>query len=235
MHKLILWDIDGTLLYTDGIASEEMRRAMGKVFAPVERRERTFFSGKTDWQIILDSFEGSLGLTSEDVAKHMPEFCVTYTSFLDSRRDDLLQRAKVLPGVMTVLEQLHNQAVQAPLTGNVAPVARLKLELLGLLPYLNYDIGGYGNDHRERAELVRIAASRAEQQYGKPFRQQDIVIVGDTPKDIACARANGARTVIVATGAHSYEELLQYGPDVLLEDLSDTDAAIAAILGGNDE
>ncbi len=232
MHKLVLWDIDGTLLYTDGIASEMMRAAMGKLFGPVEKRERTFYSGKTDWQIILDSFEE---LVSEDVAKNMAEFCVTYASLLDSRRDDLLQRAKVMPGVMTVLEQLHNQVLQAPLTGNVAPVARLKLELLGLLPYLNYEIGGYGNDHRQRAELVQIAIERAKHLEGKLFSQQDIVIVGDTPNDIACGRANGARTVVVATGAHSYEELLQHGPDVLLEDLSDTDAAIAAILGGNDE
>jgi phosphoglycolate phosphatase-like HAD superfamily hydrolase len=229
MDKLILWDIDGTLLHTDGIASEEMRAAMRQVFGAVERRERTFYAGKTDWQIILDSFAG---LSSESVAEHMEQFCAAYASLLEERSEELWERGGTMPGVVAALQGLQQHPVaQTVLTGNVAPVARLKLDVFGLLPYLNPDIGGYGNDHRERAELVRIAAERAANHYGHPFAPEHIVIVGDTPKDIACGRVHGVRTVIVATGAYSRAELLPHAPDVLLDDLRDTAAAVAAILG----
>jgi phosphoglycolate phosphatase-like HAD superfamily hydrolase len=229
MRKLVLWDVDGTLLHTDGIAGEMMRAAMAQVFGPVTRRERTFYSGKTDWRIIQDSFPD---LAPEAIAENLKLFGQAYADGIGGRRDDLIARSGTMPGVVEVLQQLHGQVAQAPLTGNIIEVARIKLEVLNLLPYLNIDVGAYGDDHHDRHALVPIAAERAAKVYGHAFSGQDVVIVGDTPNDVACGRANGARTVIVATGAYTYEQLQPHAPDVLLHDLSDVEAAVVAILGG---
>jgi phosphoglycolate phosphatase len=110
-------------------------------------------------------------------------------------------------------------------------VARLKLECVGLLHMLDVAAGAYGDDHHHRPELVPVAAARARERYGRPFAGRQIVVVGDTPFDIACGKANGARTVAVATGPFSADELLGHGPDALLPDLSDTERVVAAVLG----
>ena len=99
------------------------------------------------------------------------------------------------------------------------------------MPLFVRGAGAYGDDHHTRAELVPLAAGRAERRYGVRYAGPQIVIVGDTPNDIACGKANGARTVAVATGPFSPDELLAHGPDAVLPDLADTDAASRAILG----
>ncbi len=228
MDKLILWDVDGTLLNTGGLSGESMRAAMTSMFGPSPRRERTFYSGKTDSQIILDTYPD---MTPAAVVEHLPTFAVTYVAEMHRRRDDLVARGRIFPGVLPALEALHGRVVQAPLTGNIAPAARLKLEWLGLLPYMHTDVGAYGDDHHERHRLVPIAAERASLHYGRSFGGRDIVIVGDTPHDIHCGKHNHTRTVAVATGPYSVEELATHQPDALLADLSDLDATLAAILG----
>ncbi len=230
MQKLILWDVDGTLLQTGGVAAESMRLAMAQVLGPIERTDRTFYAGKTDWQIILETFPD---LMPAAVLEYLQAFSAAYVAELQRRYADLQARAKVMPGVVPVLELLQPLVAQAPLTGNIAPVAQLKLDVLGLLPYLNLAAGAYGDDHHERSCLVPIAAARAQEVYGRSFTGQDIVVVGDTPNDIRCARANGARVVAVATGPYSLSELRAHQPDALLADLSDVDAALAAILGND--
>ncbi|WP_129633554.1 HAD family hydrolase [Candidatus Oscillochloris fontis] len=228
MDRLILWDVDGTLLSTDGIAAAAMRIAMQVVVGPAAPMERTSYAGKTDWLIIHESFPH---LGAQGVADRLHEFAAAYTAGLEQQREALRQRSQVFPGVTLLLEALRATARQAPLTGNIAAAARIKLECTDLLPLLDLEAGAYGDDHYDRNALVPIAADRAAQRYGRSFMGRQIVIVGDTPNDIACGRANGARTVAVATGPYSREELAAYAPDVLLSDLSDTEAALAAILG----
>ncbi len=117
--------------------------------------------------------------------------------------------------------------VQTVLTGNIEPTARMKLDAVGLDSYLDLDIGAYGSDHEDRTELVPIARQKAASQYDV----DEIVVVGDTPRDIACARAGGARVVCVATGSYSVDALRKREPDALLADLTDADAVRRAILG----
>jgi phosphoglycolate phosphatase-like HAD superfamily hydrolase len=228
MERLILWDVDGTLLSTDGIAAAAMRTAMQQVVGPAAPMERTHYAGKTDWQIIRESFPS---LDAAHVAERLHEFRAAYLALLEPQRAALVARSAIFPGVLTALEALAGQARQAPLTGNMAVIARIKLECTGLIRLLDLEAGAYGDDHHDRPALVPIAAERAAQRYGRRFTAEQIVIVGDTPNDIACGKANGARTVAVATGPYSLADLSAHAPDAALADLSDTDAVLAAVLG----
>jgi phosphoglycolate phosphatase-like HAD superfamily hydrolase len=228
MRRLILWDVDGTLLSTDGIAAEAMREAMRRVVGPAAPMERTTYAGKTDWQIIRESFPT---LPPDTIAERLQEFGATYLSLLEARREALAARSRVFPGVIAALKALEMIGYQAPLTGNIAAVAQLKLECVGLTAYLDLAAGAYGDDHFHRPELAPIAAARAAARYGQSFHRDQIVIVGDTPHDIACGKLNGARTVAVATGPYPLEELLAHHPDAALPDLTDVAAVVAAVAG----
>ncbi len=226
--RLILWDVDGTLLSTDGIAAEAMREAMRRVVGPAAPMERTAYAGKTDWQIIRESFPT---LPPDTIAERLQAFIETYVGLLEARRDALTARSRVFPGVVAALKALETAGYQAPLTGNIAAVAQLKLECVGLTAYLDLAAGAYGDDHFHRPELAPIAAARAAARYGQSFHGDQIVIIGDTPHDIACGKLNGARTVAVATGPYPLEELLAHHPDAALPDLTDVAAVVAAVVG----
>ncbi len=225
---LVLWDIDGTLLHTDGIAGEAMRTAMERTFGPTIRQERRFYSGKTDRQIIQETFPH---LTPSAVLEHLQVFIAVYVAEFKRQREAVLARAGVMPGALALLDHLHARVIQAPLTGNVASIARLKLDWLGLLDFMHFEVGAYGDDHHERPLLVPIAAERAARFYGRPFSGHDIVVIGDTPHDIHCGKLNRTRTVAVATGPYSVDDLQAYEPDAVLPDFRDLSAALVAIWG----
>jgi phosphoglycolate phosphatase len=126
---------------------------------------------------------------------------------------------------------LAGSAVSALLTGNIRPLAEVKLHPLGLTEHLDLDAGAYGDAHEVRAELVHLARSNAARQYGGDFGGQATVLVGDTPLDVAAALATGARAVGVATGGFSGPELAASGAHAVLPDLSATDQVLAAVLG----
>jgi phosphoglycolate phosphatase len=228
MKKLVLWDIDGTLLYSGGVAGEAMRAAMWRVFGRVSTEARLSYAGKTDQQIILETF-AELG--HDTLMNSIDRFTTTYIEELTGRREEFLARCRVLPGVAAVLERLATgPVVQSVLTGNLQPIAQIKLDLMQLSRYLDLDVGAYGSDHHRRAMLVPFATARAEQRYGHTFHGSDVVVIGDTPNDIDCGRVAGARTIAVASGPFSLEDLRTYTPDALFADLSDADAVIEAIL-----
>ncbi|NJN18088.1 MAG: HAD hydrolase-like protein [Oscillochloris sp.] len=229
MDRLILWDVDGTLLSTDGIAAAAMRSAIRQVVGPTAPMERTAYAGKTDWQIIREHFP-SLGETGVDTRLH--EFRDAYLAGLEAQRAELQARSRVFAGARQVLEALQGRALMAPLTGNMAAIARIKLEVVGLAELLELEVGAYGDDHHARPELVPVAVERVLQRFGRRYSGLDVVIVGDTPYDIGCGKANGARTVAVATGPYRIEELGNHDPDAVLPDLTDTATAVAAIMGG---
>ena len=229
MNKLVLWDIDGTLMYSGGVAGEAMRAAMLHVYGSFSAEERHQYAGKTDQQIILEAFADR---GHDDLLGELELFTATYIEELGRRRAEFLARGRVLAGVAQALERLAAEpVVQSVLTGNLQPIARIKLDMMRLADHLDLDVGAYGSDHHRRASLVPIAAARAERRYGRPFAGPDVIVIGDTPNDIDCGRASGARTVAVATGPFSVDELRAHGADAVLADLSDTGAAIAAILG----
>jgi phosphoglycolate phosphatase len=228
VSKLILWDIDGTLMYSGGVAGEAMRAAMARVYGGHVVEERHSYAGKTDQQIILETFvEREHG----DLLGALELFTAAYLEEMETRREAFLARCRVLDGVVAVLERLAGYGVyQSVLTGNIEPIAKVKLELMGLAPYLDLAAGAYGSDHHLRANLVPVAAARAERRYGWPFAGRDVVVIGDTPNDIDCGRAAGARTVAVATGPFGVEALRGHNPDAVLPSLADADLVVKAIL-----
>ncbi len=228
MNKLILWDIDGTLLYSGGVAGEAMRAAMTRVYGRPSDNERRAYAGKTDQQIILETFPDR---SPEELLGQLDVFTATYLGILNEWAEAFRTRGRVLEGVVTVLQRLQAEGVvQSLLTGNLAPVARLKLDLMEIAGFFDFDSGAYGSDSPRRIDLAPIAAARAAQCYGRVFANTDIVVIGDTPNDIACARAAGARAVAIATGPFGVEELRAHAPDAVLPNLADTEAALAAIL-----
>jgi phosphoglycolate phosphatase len=228
MQKLILWDIDGTLIYSGGVAGEAMRASMQRVYGSASVEARLSYAGKTDRQIILETFAHR---DHDELISTIDHFTTTYIEELTGRRADFLARCRVLEGVIPALERLAEADVlQSVLTGNLQPIAKIKLDLMNLTRFLDLDIGAYGSDHHRRTELVPIAAARAAQRYGRAFAGTDVVVIGDTPHDIDCGRAAEARTIAVATGPFSADELRAHGADTVLENLADTNALIAAVM-----
>jgi phosphoglycolate phosphatase-like HAD superfamily hydrolase len=228
MKKLILWDVDGTLLYSGGVAGEAMRAAMQRVYGRESTETRNSYAGKTDQQIILETFAD---LGHDALIESLSSFTEIYIDELTNRRDEFLARCRVLPGVAAALERLAAEpVVQSVLTGNLQPIAQIKLDLVGLTRWLDLRVGAYGSDHARRAMLVPFATGRAEERYSQVFHGADVVVIGDTPNDIDCGRVAGARTIAVATGPFGVEDLRAHAPDVVFADLSDTDAVVAEIM-----
>jgi phosphoglycolate phosphatase len=227
MRTLVLWDIDGTLMRGDATVGQIFIQALREVYRLPEAVKRIQYGGKTDPQIVLQT----LALHDIDEAtalQHLPHFSDRYHQLLEAARHNLRRALMVLPGVEAVLVQLQKQgAIQTVLTGNIAPVAALKLRATGLDRYIDIQLGAYGSDHHDRTKLVPIARKRAIERYGEEL---SVTVVGDTPADIACSRAGDAHTVAVATGTFSTIELAEHRPDVLLSDLRDHNVVVKAIL-----
>jgi phosphoglycolate phosphatase-like HAD superfamily hydrolase len=153
------------------------------------------------------------------------------------RQDELRARGRALPGTSAALERLHGRpdVVQSLLTGNVERNAMLKLAPFGLGRWIEFGCGAYGSDHRVRGELVAIARARTERAHGVSVAPADVVLVGDTPLDVAAAREGGARAVAVATGPYDEDQLAAAGADAVLPDLADTDRVVAAVLDLTDD
>ena len=235
---VVLWDIDGTLVRSGEkrVAINAFLRALRLIAQLPEPFPYPRDSGgKTDEQIAIEV------LLSTDVAEDtalglLPAFRNAYLAELERDRADLIGDLRVLPGVHDVLGRLRDLSVtQSLLTGNLEPIARLKLAAAGLHDYVDWTVGAFGSDHRDRTCLVPITRQRLEQQLGQAVPADDIVVVGDTPRDIACARAGGVRAVAVATGHFTAQQLAAHAPDALLDDLQDTDAVLAALLGATAE
>lgn len=226
---LVLWDIDGTLLTTDGLGRELYAEALQRVTGG--RLEwMPAMAGRTDRQLTEDVL----------VAHGVPASKQTLDAFLqalaaaaDCRRTELPGRGSALPGADTALTALAGRAglVQSVVTGNIRPLAELKLSSFGLARQLDFEVGGYGSDHSDRAVLVRRSVARAAAKYGAAVAGRQVVVVGDTVHDIAGAVDNGVVAVGVASGATSAAELAAAGADVVLPSLADPAAVLAAVLG----
>lgn len=227
--RLVLWDIDGTLVASGGVGLEAFEVAFERLTGrPLEHHVP--FAGRTDLEIALDLLDAHGLAGGEELAHRFEDELVEAFS---ARRDRLLEKGHALPGAAAAIERLSGEAgvVQSLLTGNVAANAFHKLEPFGLHHHLDFEIGAYGSDHRMRPELVAIARRKAAGKHGVEVPFEDIVLVGDTPLDVAAARHAGARAVGVATGPYDEAELRESGADAVFPDLSDTDAVVAAVLG----
>jgi phosphoglycolate phosphatase-like HAD superfamily hydrolase len=216
---LVLWDIDGTLVDSAGHGRHAFEEAFDAVVGG--RPEWVEYAGRTDHQIALSM----LGDSSE----HLPAVLDQLAERLAKRRDAIAAEGHVYPGVPETLAALHEAdgVINSLLTGNLEANAAVKVGAFGLDRWLDFEAGAYGSDpHERRSDLVAVARERAAARYGEPAAA---VVVGDTPLDVLAAREAGARAVAVATGFADLEALRESEPDALLEDLSDTEAALRAI------
>jgi phosphoglycolate phosphatase len=223
----VLWDVDGTLVDAGGIGAEVFDHALERVLG-ARPPARVRMSGKTDPQIV-DEYLSMMAVAApeEHVAPVLAELVVA----LAAAEGAIRARGRALPGVERVLADLDasGTALQTVLTGNVAPNAAVKLGAFGLQRWLDLEIGAYGSDHADRARLVPVALERAARLRGVRFAPADAWVVGDSPADLACARAGGTRCLLVATGRAGYHELAALRPDAVRRDLLDA-GEVAALL-----
>lgn len=227
LERLILFDIDGTLLSAGGAPRRAFRRALKEFFGTEGAAARDRFAGKTDPQILHDLMRAA-GFDEAHVDERADDFFAFYLTRLEAELASET-RHRLYPGVAGLIPALaaDSRVTLGLVTGNVEPGARIKLEHFGL--WERFELGAYGSDHRDRNRLVPIAVERAAAVTGRHFAGSEVVVVGDTPADVACARAAGARAVAVATGVHSAAELAAHGPDALLETLAGGPALAAAL------
>jgi len=221
---LILWDIDQTLLYTGGAGGLAMRRAFEQLYGVEDGFRRVEFSGRTDWSILKTALEDHGLLNGGGFARELTRFQDAYYALLPKTLTEI--QGRVMPGVPELLQAFAERNVpQGLATGNFRKAAFMKLDYFGLDGYLHE--GGFGDDAEVRADLVRVAIERMS----NGSTPGAIWVIGDTPLDIQAAHANGALALGVATGQRSVDELREDGADVTLEDLSDTNAVLGALLG----
>ena len=227
--RLVLWDVDGTLVDSAKLGRDAFFDAFERVVGQ-EPTELVPFAGRTDLEIAHDMLAASGVEGAEGLLDRFEEELVRAMA---ARLDALATHGRALPGTHAVLERLHREPglIQSLLTGNVERNAMLKLRPFGLARWIEFGCGAYGSDHRVRGELVAIARGRAERAHGVAIAPGDVVLVGDTPLDVAAAHAGGARAVAVATGPYDEHELAESGADAVLGDLGDTDRVARAVLG----
>jgi phosphoglycolate phosphatase len=225
-NLLILWDIDGTLLHSTGAGMKALHKAVGKVFGIEGTLDGIDFAGRTDRAIIRQILERfGLPHTPENVER----LAMGYTSLLP---DSLVaNHSVILPGVERLLREAaaHPRVSQGLLTGNLRRGAQIKLGHHGLWEY--FPVGAFADDSESRNDLGPHALERARRHWSRDFRPEHVWVIGDTPHDIACARAFGARALAVATGLSGTEALAAHRPDAVLADLSDADAFWRVLLG----
>jgi len=225
--RLVLFDIDGTLLTARRVFKAALAEALEATFGATGPIDSFSFSGRTDPEIVRGLMRGA-GLSEPVIDAGMRVALGRYEANLLPRLGPDAVDPK--PGVPSILDRLAREGhvTLALLTGNLERCARAKLEPLGLNGYFGF--GAYGSDHEDRSALPAIALERAHALTGRRFRGKAIVIVGDSVHDVRCGRHLHVRTVAVASGMTSRAELAAEQPDALLDDLSDAGAA-AAILG----
>lgn len=232
MRRLILFDIDGTLLATDGAGRRAFERCLVQFFGRTGPIDTYDFHGKTDPQIVYELLDPG-GRSRLEIDARLPDFWEAYGTSLSEELavSGRSGGVRLLPGVRALLDHLRGRgdAVLGLLTGNVEAGARLKLGAAGLDGVFAF--GAYGSDSAVRTELPAVALRRAREHAGRPFEGRDVVIVGDTPDDVACARVAGAHGVAVATGRHDASALRAAGADVVLESFLDLVQAVRALCG----
>jgi phosphoglycolate phosphatase-like HAD superfamily hydrolase len=230
MNKLVLFDIDGTILLTAGAGRRAIVAALTEEVEGTDAFNRVRFDGKTDPQIVAELLEAAGNREPLEPAR-LDALCRRYVRHLARELEAPTTRTTLMPGVEPLLDRLEGQpgVVLGLLTGNIAEGAALKLRSGGLDP-ARFRVGAYGSDSAHRPDLPGIAARRAAILFGREPSGAQVVIIGDTPADIHCGSAIAARAIAVATGSYSVADLAACGPHAVFENLSVTDRVLEAIL-----
>ena len=224
--KLLLFDIDGTLVNAFGAGREAVEAALQDVTGHAIDAGGITFSGKTDPQIVREllATNGAAGGDSEAlIARVLDRYADRLAATISGKR------VEALPGTQALLKRLaaREDVVLALLTGNIEPTAHLKLEAAGLDRF--FAGGAFGSDDADRDRLVPVAARHAQQHTGRTFSGSEVVVIGDTPRDVACGKAHGARTVGVCTGRYDRADLSE--ADRVLDDLTGAKRVADAVVG----
>ena len=224
---LVLFDIDGTLVLTGGAGIRAMNRAGESVLGVANLLDGVEVAGRTDWSILHDALTRAGHDLDDDLFGRLRD---AHHRFL---REEIRKPGSgvkdVLPGIRELLPALESRTdvFLGLLTGNFEEAARIKLEHFDL--WRHFRCGAFGDDAPDRNALVPFAVERARECGFNHVEYADVVVIGDTPNDVACAHAVGARPIAVATGIYTVEQLQDAGAPLVLEDLSDTAAVLAAI------
>lgn len=229
MSKLILFDIDGTLLFTNGAGRRAIRAALLVEMGTAGPIDGYRLDGKTDPQIVRELL-ALAGHPDAASSAHIERVCQRYVSLLQGELEVSAGRSRTYPGVTQLLDQLERRAdlVLGLLTGNLAEGAALKLRAVGLEPG-RFRVGAYGSDAADRARLPAIAVQRAAPLLGRVVSGDDLVIVGDTPADVTCGASIGARAIGVATGSFSRADLLAAGAYAAFDSFADPAPVVEAV------
>ncbi|NMW20079.1 MAG: HAD hydrolase-like protein [Chlorobiaceae bacterium] len=227
LKKLVLFDIDGTLLTVNSINRRILADALKEVYGTEGSTSTHNFAGKMDSVIIYEVLQ-SVGVSDSVIAEKFDKAKQTYIEMfrLHARLSDII----LMDGIRNLLDELsaHSEVMLGLLTGNFEASGRQKL----LLPEINhyFPFGAFADDAGSRNELPPVAVEKAYQLTGRRFSENDIIIIGDTEHDIACARVLNAKSIAVATGTYSAEELKKHNPHVLYENLTETPIVMSEIL-----
>jgi len=223
-QRLLLWDIDGTLISTGAAGQRAIVRATAERFGGDGDLDGVEIAGRTD-----------AGIAHQILEKHgEPITDEKVTTFLNLYLEFLAEelprsQGQVMPGVLPLLQRLHGQpnTTLGLLTGNLKRGAQLKLEHYRLWQFFAF--GAFADDHHDRNELGAFALTRAEEGTGIKFESARVDVIGDTGHDIACGKAFGARTIAIATGSWTRERLTEFAADFLFDDLAAVDDVMAAL------
>jgi phosphoglycolate phosphatase-like HAD superfamily hydrolase len=231
VERLVLWDIDRTLITAARIGAAFFARAL-EVTTGRTLTEMPAMGGQTDQALI----RSVLALHDIPATPTLIErFYAELETAAHERRSELRTKGEALPGALAALTALgvNRGVVQTVVTGNIAPIARLKLEVLGAADFIDFEVGGYGSESTDRRVIVNLARERAAAKYGRAVAGERTFVIGDTQHDIAGALGSGVVAIGVATGGCTEAELRAAGAHVVLPSLVDTQAILDAVIGSD--
>jgi phosphoglycolate phosphatase len=219
MIRVVLFDIDGTLIYTGGAGVKAFARAFSEEFGLHDGSENLKFAGRTDVSLVREFFNLH---KIEPTPEHFQRYFEVYIRWLEKMVADC--DGGVFHGVDNFFAQMNllpERPAVGLLTGNIKRGAEIKLRRFGI--WERFAFGGFADDHEQRDCIAAVARQRGEKHYGKPVRNNEVLVIGDTPLDVKCARAIGAKVLAVATGSFTVAQLQEYKPAWTVEDLGAVD------------
>jgi phosphoglycolate phosphatase len=220
MIRLVLFDIDGTLVHTGGAGVKAFAKVFADEFGAKDGFEKLKFAGRTDVSLVREFFKYH---NIADTPVNLTRFFERYVFWLDYILAH--SRTEACPGIWEFIAELQTSS-EPPLigllTGNIRLGAEIKLRHFDL--WKNFETGAFADDSEDRDEIAAVAKQRASRILGKNLRGEEVLVIGDTPLDIRCGRAIGAKVLAVATGGATLEELKRHQPDWAVNDLREITA-----------